>query len=163
MSLKYKIQTLNLKSLINYFFTALFGSAINFLTQIPYKQWMLNGGMADDNALFWSIFWAYITATVVSFVPAKIFAFSAKSTGNTKRETLKFFIIAILALGVQEGLSIMFKKVVADPMLPQYSLLMREKISHLVGMAGSFMANFFGHKMITFRSTGIYDKFKVNK
>ncbi len=124
---------------------------------------MINAGMNNDRALFWSIFWAYITATIVSFVPAKLFAFSAKSTGNTKRETLKFFIIAIIALGIQEGVSILVKKSIADPYFPQYSLLVREKFSHLLGMGCSFLANFFGHKLITFRSTGIYEKFKVNK
>jgi hypothetical protein len=38
---------------------------------------------------------------------------------------------------------------------------LRETFSHLTGMGCSFLANYYGHKFLTFRSTGIYDKIKT--
>ena len=136
------------------------GASTNFLSQIPYKSLFLSLGFADKPAFNWSVFAGYLTATVVSFVPAKIFAFSAKGSGNTKRESIKFLIIALLALGVQLGVSSLTLDLIAKNLLSSYSLFIQEKFSHLAGMGCSFLANFYGHKFLTFRSTGIYDKIK---
>lgn len=123
----------------------------------------LSFGMQDKVAFQWSVFAGYMTATVVSFVPAKLFAFSAKGSGNTHRESVKFLLIAILALGIQVGISSLTLDYIANPLFSDFTLFLREKFSHLVGMGCSFLANYYGHKFLTFRSTGIYDKIKRNK
>lgn len=107
-----------------------------------------------------SVLLGYLTATVVSFLPTKNYAFSAKKTGNTYREAIKFVIIALIAWGVQVGVAILTLNWVANPFFPSVSLFLREKISHVVGMGFSFLANYFGHKLLTFRSTGVYDRLR---
>ncbi len=137
--------------------TGLFGASVNFLSQIPLKGFFLKLGLGDHAAFAWSVFWAYMISTAVSFIPAKLWAFSAKSSGNTRREWFKFFIVATLALGVQELVSILALHFVANTYFSAYSLFIREKGSHLAGMACSFIANFLGHRFFTFRTTGLYD------
>lgn len=105
----------------------------------------------------------YLTATIVSFLPNKIFAFSAKETGNTSREAIKFLVIAGVALGVQTLVSIGTLRFIVNPLFPKLDEFWREKGSHLVGMGFSFMAAYFGHKLLTFRSTGVYDRLRGNR
>jgi putative flippase GtrA len=146
-----------LRSFIGFFLTGLFGATVNFLSQIPLKGFFLKMGLNDHPAFAWSVFWAYMISTAASFLPAKLWAFSAKESGNTRREWFKFFIVATLALGVQELVSVLALRFVADPYFSDYSLFIREKGSHLAGMACSFIANFLGHRFFTFRTTGLYD------
>lgn len=144
---KYK----GLRGFFNFFLTALLGASVNFVSQIFYRDYF------DFDA---SVFMGYLTATVVSFVPTKIFAFSAKQTGNTGREAVKFLIIALVALMVQVFVSKYTLEWVANPLFPSVEEFYREKSSHVVGMGFSFMANYFGHKLLTFRSTGVYDRIR---
>ncbi|SOE21982.1 Putative flippase GtrA (transmembrane translocase of bactoprenol-linked glucose) [Spirosomataceae bacterium TFI 002] len=163
MGIKRKIAKEDVKSFSFFFLTALFGAAVNFGTQIPYESWLSQGGMDESDAYSWSIIASYLTATVLSFIPAKLLAFSAKETGNTKRETIKFLIIALLALVIQEGMSVFILENIANPFFTEFNEFIRKKGSHLGGMGFSFLANFFGHRLITFRSTGFYEKLKPNK
>ncbi|WP_337042068.1 GtrA family protein [Emticicia sp. 17c] len=156
-----KIKNKELKSFISFFLTAILGAGTNFITQIPYKTLFLNLGFADKPAFNLSVSAGYLTATVVSFIPAKVFAFSAKESGNTRRESVKFLIIALVAWGIQVGVSSLTFDFIANPFFSEYSLFLREKGSHVTGMGFSFLANYFGHKFLTFRSTGIYDKIKT--
>ena len=156
-----KIKNKELRSFITFFLTAVLGAGTNFVTQIPYKSLFLSLGYADKPAFNLSVFAGYLTATVVSFIPAKVFAFSAKESGNSKRESIKYLIIAIIALGIQVGISSLTLDYIANPFFSNLSLFLREKGSHVVGMGFSFFANFYGHKFLTFRSTGVYDKIKA--
>lgn len=156
-----KIKNKELRSFITFFLTAVLGAGTNFVTQIPYKSLFLSLGYADKPAFNLSVFAGYLTATVVSFIPAKVFAFSAKESGNSKRESIKYLIIAIIALGIQVGISSLALDYIANPFFSNLSLFLREKGSHVVGMGFSFFANFYGHKFLTFRSTGVYDKIKA--
>lgn len=139
------------KSFFSFFLTALLGASVNFFSQIFYRKYF------DFDS---SVILGYLTATVVSFVPAKLFAFSAQKTGNTRREAIKFVIIAVVALGVQTLVSVLTLEWVANPLFPELPQWWREKGSHVVGMGFSFLANYFGHKLLTFRSTGVYDRIK---
>ena len=139
------------KSFFSFFLTALLGASVNFVTQIFYRNYFDFGT---------SVFLGYLTATVVSFVPTKRFAFSAGKTGNTGRESIKFLIIALVALIVQVYVSKFTLTWVANPYFPGILSFWREKGSHVVGMGLSFLANYFGHKLLTFRSTGVYDKLR---
>ncbi|GAB3029332.1 hypothetical protein GCM10027185_32080 [Spirosoma pulveris] len=137
------------KMFLSFFLTAVFGASVNFFSQILYRK------SFDYSA---SVFLGYLTATIVSFVPTKIFAFSAKQTGNTGRELIKFGIIALVAWVVQVGMSVATLEWIANPLFPNISTFWREKGSHVVGMGFSFLANYFGHKLLTFRSTGMYNR-----
>ncbi len=139
------------KSFFSFFLTALLGASVNFFSQILYRK-------SFDYST--SVFLGYLTATVVSFVPTKLFAFSAKKTGNTAREMIKFVIIALVAWGVQVGVAVATLEWIANPYFPNVTMFWREKGSHVVGMGFSFLANYFGHKLLTFRSTGMYDKIR---
>lgn len=156
-----KIKNKELRSFVSFFLTAVLGAGTNFVTQIPYKALFLNLGYSDKPAFNLSVFAGYLTATVVSFIPAKVFAFSAKESGNSKRESIKYLIIAAVALGIQVGISSLTLDYIANPFFSNLSLFLREKGSHIVGMGFSFFANFYGHKFLTFRSTGVYDKIKA--
>lgn len=134
-----------------FFLTAVLGASINFISQIFYRHYFGFGT---------SVLFGYLTATVLTFIPTKRYAFSAGGTGNTKREMIKYLIIALVALGVQVYVSKLTLEWIANPLFPTTHHLVREKGAHLVGMGMSFLANYFGHKGLTFRSTGVYDKIK---
>lgn len=139
------------KDFFSFFLTALLGASINFISQIFYRQYF---GYAT------SVLCGYLTATVLTFIPTKRYAFSAGKTGNTGREMIKYLIIALVALLVQVYVAKYTLEWVATPIFPTSPELWREKGAHLVGMGTSFMANYFGHKILTFRSTGVYDKIR---
>lgn len=142
------------KSFYSFFLTAILGASVNFLSQIFYRDYFPFGT---------SVLLGYLTATVVSFAPTKRFAFSAGGTGNTGREVVKFFVIAAVALAVQVGVSKLTLAYVANPFFPGVDQFWREKGSHVVGMGVSFLANYFGHKLLTFRSTGVYNRIWPSK
>jgi putative flippase GtrA len=145
-----RIKNPDLRSFIVFFLTAVLGASVNFFSRFFYREF------CDYE---WSIFWGYATATVVSFIPQKIFAFDAKTTGNTQREMIKYVLIAFTALGIQIGISSLALDIFVGPVFGEkLSLKMQETLSHIFGMGCSFLANYFGHKFLTFRSTGIYDK-----
>ncbi|GAB4000415.1 hypothetical protein GCM10028807_53320 [Spirosoma daeguense] len=143
-----------LKDFFSYFLTALLGASINFVSRIVYRHYFT----IDYET---SVLCGYLTATVLTFIPTKKYAFSAGDTGNTAREAIKFLAIALAALIIQVYVSKYTLEWVATPLFPSAALkIWRETGSHVVGMGASFMANYFGHKLLTFRSTGFYDKIR---
>lgn len=145
---KYKAQ----REFLSFFLTALLGASINFFSQVFYRDYF---------SFNTSVLLGYLTATVLTFIPTKLYAFSAKNTGNSSREMIKFLVIAAVAWVVQVGIAAATLKWIANPFLTgQLTEFWREKFSHVVGMGFSFLANFFGHKLLTFRSTGMYDRIR---
>ncbi|MBC3785080.1 GtrA family protein [Spirosoma utsteinense] len=141
------------KDFFTFFLTAVLGASINFVTRIFYRNYF------DFDT---SVLCGYLTATVLTFIPTKRYAFSAGDTGNTGREAIKFLGIALVALFVQVYVAKYTLEWIATPLFPSPELkLWRETGSHLTGMGMSFMANYFGHKLLTFRSTGMYDKLRA--
>ncbi|MCY7358629.1 MAG: GtrA family protein [Rudanella sp.] len=139
------------RDFFTFFLTAVFGASVNFFSQIVYREYY---------SFSTSVLLGYLTATVVCFVPTKIFAFSAKKTGNTSREAVKFIAIALIAWPVQYFVSVGTLRWIANPLFPDFEEFWREKTSHVVGMGFSFLANYFGHKLLTFRNTGMYDRLR---
>jgi putative flippase GtrA len=136
-----------------FFLTAVLGASINFVSRIVYRTYF------DFDT---SVLCGYLTATVLTFIPTKRYAFSAGKTGNTGREAIKFLGIALVALVVQVYVAKYTLEWIATPLFPSPGLkLWRETGSHVTGMGMSFMANYFGHKLLTFRSTGMYDKLRA--
>ncbi|GAB4028473.1 GtrA family protein [Spirosoma koreense] len=139
------------KDFFSFFLTALLGASINFISRIFYREFF------DFDT---SVLCGYLTATVLTFLPTKKYAFSAGKTGNTGREAIKFLAISLVALVVQVYVAKYTLEWIANPLLPMIGRTWRETGSHLVGMGFSFLANYFGHKLLTFRSTGVYDLFR---
>lgn len=142
------------KDFFTFFLTALLGASINFVSRIIYRHYF-------DIDYEVSVLCGYLTATVLTFIPTKKYAFSAGKTGNTTREAIKFLGIALAALLIQIYVSKYTLEVIATPLFPAENMkIWRETGSHVVGMGMSFLANYFGHKLLTFRSTGVYDKLR---
>lgn len=146
-------KTREYRDFFTFFLTALLGASINFVSRILYRSYL---GIDFDT----SVLCGYLTATVLTFMPTKKYAFSAGKTGNTGREAVKFLGIAAVALAVQVYVAKFTLEWVVNPLFPDLPKIWRETGSHVVGMGMSFLANYFGHKMLTFRSTGVYDKIK---
>ena len=146
-------KTREYRDFFTFFLTALLGASINFVSQVVYREYL---GASFAN----SVLLGYLTATVLTFMPTKKYAFAAGKTGNTGREAIKFLGIALVALVVQVDVSKFTLEWIANPLFPELPQWAREKGSHVVGMGMSFLANYFGHKLLTFRSTGVYDKIK---
>lgn len=140
-----------LKDFIPFFLTGVLGASINFISQIFYRNFL------DFDS---SVLCGYLTGAVLTFLPNKRYAFSAGQTGNTGREMVKYIVIALVALVVQVYVAKYTLEWVANPLFPSVDKFIREKVSHLTGMGISFMANYFGHKLLTFRSTGMYDRIR---
>nr|WP_245776624.1 GtrA family protein [Spirosoma endophyticum] len=139
------------KDFFSFFLTALLGASINFISRIFYREFF------DFDT---SVLCGYLTATVLTFLPTKKYAFAAGKTGNTGREAIKFLGISLVALVVQVYVAQFTLEWIATPLFPTLGKIYRETGSHVVGMGFSFLANYFGHKLLTFRSTGFYDKIR---
>ena len=157
-----KIRNGELRSLVSFFLTAVLGASVNFLAQIPFKTLFDNWNFVHP--LQWSVFWGYVIATIVSFFPQKNLVFASRDSGKANREMIKYVFIALFALGVQEVFTTWASKYI---FYPQNTFAQTDfwkmKLSHVVGMSFSFLANYYGHKFLTFRSTGLYDKVRGNK
>jgi putative flippase GtrA len=142
----------HIRELITFFLVAVAGASVNFSVRILYSLFM---------SFEWSVVLAYVTAMSVGFILTKQFAFNAKGSGNTYREMVKFTIVSLLALLSTLLASIMALKVL-NVYLTSRSLFFRETAAHLTGMGFSFLTNFFGHKLFTFKSTGVYDRVSLH-
>ena len=142
------------KDFFTYFLTAVLGASINFISQIFYRKFF------DFDT---SVLCGYLTATVLTFIPTKRYAFAAQNSGSTGRQAIKFLGIAIVALVVQVYVAKYTLEWIATPMFPTVDEIWREKGSHVAGMGMSFLANYFGHKLLTFRNTGVYDKLRSRR
>lgn len=153
-----KIQKEENRGFISFFFTAILGASVNFISRIFFEP--ILSSFLDSYSYEWSVFCAYTVATIITFIPSKNFAFAARDSGNTQREYIKFFLIAFLALGVQVLIAGGSLKYIVNPILGSFPELLQKTVAHVFGMGCSFFANYYGHKFLTFKSTGIYDKIK---
>jgi putative flippase GtrA len=125
-----------------------------------------------------SVALSYFIGMIWGFYMTKTFAFNAKGSGNTQRELIKYSGVAFSALGltvIMASLTLeLFKWYIKEN--PENQALIRDLLNHpvlktidrkfvanLFGIGAGFFVNFFGHKFLTFRSTGTYDKYLVRK
>lgn len=160
-----------LKGFAVYFGVACVGFSVNVISRIIYSKWL---GIPYSV----SVTLAYLTAMVVGFVLTKMFAFGAKNSGNSKREAVKFFAVSMVALVVtlvfsQIALIINNIYIHKNPEVHEQvrqtmvslklTVVDRELASHLFGIGFGFFANYFGHKLFTFRSTGTWDRIQIER
>lgn len=163
---KKKTTLFNIKDLVVYFLIAGTGAVVQLASGSFFRNYV---------DFYTSVSLGYIVSFFVGFVLTKLFAFDARNTNQTRREMVKFGIVACLSFGITVGLSALSLELfhVSSPtdfiypipfdFIPAKSreINVTEATSTLVGMGFSFVSNFILHKTFTFRSTGFYDRAKA--
>ncbi|MFN8344599.1 MAG: GtrA family protein, partial [Spirosomataceae bacterium] len=108
-------------------------------------------------------------------VLTKLFAFDARNTNKTRREMVKFGIVAAISFGITVGFAALTLQILhaSNPTDVIYNIPLSfipekyrevnvtEASSTLVGMGLSFISNYILHKTFTFKSTGFYNRAKA--
>jgi putative flippase GtrA len=151
----------NRKDLIAYFLIAGTGALIQLLAGGLLKDWF---HLAYEK----TILPAYFISLIAGFIMTKLFAFDARQSQQTRREMIKFMMVATFSGFVTWGFSILpyyFIQASYQDLFIQipYSF---KKVNvtqigtTLNGMGFSFVSNYVLHKTFTFKSSGFYDRFK---
>lgn len=152
---------LNRKDLIAYFLVAGTGAAVQLVCSSLLQDWF-------DLTLTESVWPSYILSFGVGFVLTKFFAFDARRTNQTRREMVKFVMVAIFS-GFVMDLAVRFAVFVWSANFPriEYQIPSSHKTvditnlaCYVFGMGCSFVSNYTLHKTFTFKSTGFYDRLK---
>ncbi len=161
---KKKSKVFNSKDLIAYFFVAGTGALIQLLSSSLLKEWF-----GISYAV--SIVYSYLIGLVVGFVLTKLFAFNARQTNQTRREMVKFFMVALFSWGITVTFTLGAQYIAEQVFHAETYRLkvpfgtkvvnVNEMGYYLVGMGFSFISNYVLHKTFTFKSTGFYDRLKV--
>lgn len=164
--MKNKTPLFNPKDIIVYFLIAGTGAAVQFASGSLFRNYY---------NYFTSISLGYVVSFVVGFFLTKAFAFDARNTNKTRREMVKFGMVALISYGITVGLAAVSLNIwhgsnpkdviynIPFTFIPQKyrEINITEASSTLVGMGFSFMSNYILHKTFTFKSTGFYDRAKT--
>ncbi len=161
MSSKKQSKFLNKKDLVAYFLVAGTGAIVQIVA-----------GSILRNTLGFSysasVSYGYIISFFVGFTLTKWFAFDARNSNQTRREVVKFMMVATGSWGVtwvgsmlalQLAHKIFAKGIIVLPIVQQ-PIHVNELGSQVVGMGFSFVFNYIMHKTFTFKSTGFYYRLK---
>ncbi len=141
------------KGLGLYFLASGTAAAVNFGSRFVYDAFFSFGV---------SVIFAYCTGMLVNFSLSKLFVFEARHSGKTWRELAKFLVVAGLGLLFTYGVSISAAWFL-DGLALGFSQELTHTAAHIAGMGAGFVANFIGHKLISFRETGIWDRMAGKK
>lgn len=154
----------NKKDVLAYFFVAGTGALVQLLTSSLAQDWF---GLTFNQ----SINVAYPVSLVVGFILTKLFAFNVRNTNQTRREMVKFVMVAMFSWGVTWVLAVgslyVSTQVLGIPItkiqlwFSQKTVNINEMICYIIGQGFSFMSNYLLHKTFTFKSTGFYDRLKA--
>jgi putative flippase GtrA len=159
--LKQKSELFNRKDLIAYFLIAGTGALIQLLAGALLKDWFHLGYES-------TILPAYFISLIAGFILTKLFAFNARQSQQTRREMIKFMMVATFSGFVTWGFSILPYHIIQAEyndlffQIPySFKKVNVTQISTtLNGMGFSFVSNYVLHKTFTFKSSGFYDRFK---
>jgi putative flippase GtrA len=152
----------NSKDLIAYFLVAGTGAVVQLISSSLIQDWF--------NLTFQQSIWpSYLISFVVGFTLTKLFAFNARKTNQTRREMVKFLMVALFSGFVTDiftRLAYHFSSSYLETfryLLPGSTKVINvnEMGCYIVGMGFSFVSNYILHKTFTFKSTGFYDRLKV--
>ncbi len=132
-----------------YFLASGAAALVNFLSRFAYD-------LSFEFAA--SVVLAYCTGMIVNFSLSKLFVFDARKSGNTWREGIKFLLVAGAGLAVTTGVSLAV--VWAFKLRPSFSETLQYTIAHACGMGAGFVANFGGHRLVSFRETGLWARLR---
>lgn len=156
-----KSELFNPRDLIAYFLVAASGALIQLLVGSVSQSWF---PITYREALTLG----YIVASVFGFFLTRIFAFSTSNKAKSRREMIKFSMVAILSFLITVygsdalyGISVIWFG--THQVLIPFSVKLVElnKLgSQLACMVVSFMSNYILHKRFTFSNTGFYERLK---
>jgi putative flippase GtrA len=160
--LKKKSDLFNQKDLIAYFLIAGTGALIQLLAGALLKDWFR---LAYESTILPS----YFISLIAGFIMTKLFAFDARKTQQTRREMIKFMMVATFSGFVTWGFSIIpyhfiqstYKDLFIKIPYSFKQVNVTQISTTLNGMGFSFISNYVLHKTFTFKSSGFYDRFKV--
>nr|WP_221307505.1 GtrA family protein [Rhabdobacter roseus] len=116
-----------------------------------------------------SIWPSYLLSLAVGFVLTKLFAFDARRTNQTRREMVKFFMVALFS-GFVTDIATRLAYFISNSYFQTYQyqipfsvkhVNVNEMVCYIFGMGCSFVSNYTLHKTFTFKSTGFYDRLKM--
>jgi putative flippase GtrA len=151
----------NLRDLIAYFIVAGIGFLIQLLAGSLLQDWF---ALSYKQALFIG----YGVAFLSGFFLTKLFAFSARNSAQTRRQGLKFSLVAVIScLITVYGASALYQLSISllgsvEHTIPGSikQVNINKLAAQLVAMGVSFMSNYVLHKKFTFADTGFYDRLK---
>ncbi|MCF0051011.1 GtrA family protein [Dyadobacter sp. LJ53] len=151
----------NPRDLFAYFIVAGIGFLIQLLAGSILQDWF---ALSYQQALFIG----YGVAFVSGFFLTKLFAFNTQNTTQSRRQVVKFSLVAIIScLITVYGASTLFQlsvDILGDlkRKIPySHKLIDINKLgSQIVAMGASFISNYILHKRFTFADTGFYDRLK---
>ena len=128
--------------------------------QFKKKQFLLfiiSGGIAAFTNIFCrsilsnffgfkiSIIYAYFIGMIIAYILSRRFVFMSKHSLN--KSFFAFTVINIIAIAQTYFISIWFKEII----LPFFGIkILKEFISHSIGVAFPVFTSYFGHKYISF-------------
>ena len=156
-----KNDLLNLRDIFAYFLVADAGVLIQLVIGTLAQDWF-------SITYVQSLTVGYLVAFVAGFFLTKIFAFNTKNKTKSKREMIKFALVAALSFCITVyGSDALFQ--LSLKLVGQYKLRIPYSVklvdinklfSQLTCMGISFMSNYILHKRFTFQDTGFYDRLK---
>lgn len=130
--------------LILYFLASGIAAAVNFGSRFIYDIYM-------D---FWlSVVLAYFTGMIVNYAISRKYVFDSYSGATFKNTLLKFAFVAFIGFGITTIVSVGALELIHSSIKIHDDLA--KAIAHCLGIGTAFFASFFGHKFLTFRSTGV--------
>jgi len=151
----------NPRDLIAYFIVAGIGFLIQLLAGSILQDWF---ALSYRQALFIG----YGVAFISGFFLTKLFAFNARNSTQTRRQAVKFSLVAIVScLITVYGASSLYQLSIdlwgnIQGKIPySYKHMNINKLAaQVVAMGTSFISNYVLHKTFTFADTGFYDRLK---
>jgi putative flippase GtrA len=156
-----KNDLLNKRDIFAYFLVAAAGVLIQLVIGTLAQEWFLISYLQ-------SLTIGYLVAFVVGFFLTKIFAFNVKNRSKSKREMIKFALVAVLSFCITVyGSAALFRLSVLVAGVYKVIIPFSVKVvdvnklfSQLACMGISFISNYTLHKRFTFQDTGFYDRLK---
>ena len=133
---------------------------VNFGSRFGYEH-VLSRSATTTIAYLTAVTLAYLTGMVVNFILSKFVTFQARDSGRTRREAVKFLVIAAFGLGAtvltSYGAYALLRAATGLAPLGISDDLLRTG-AHLCGMGLGLLVNFVGHDRFSFRPTGVWDR-----
>jgi putative flippase GtrA len=156
-----KSDLFNKRDVIAYFFVAASGAMIQLLIGSVSQNWF-------PITYRESLTLAYVIASIFGFFLTRMFGFSTQNKTKSRREMLKFAMVAVLSYlitvyGSAALYSISVGTVGLHSVLIPYSVKsveVNKLISQITCMGFSFISNYILHKRFTFNNTGFYERLK---
>lgn len=140
-------------SFIKYFFAAGAAVIVNILSRMFYNIFF---------SFDVSVIISYITGHIVNYFLSDRFVFTGEQGTTKLRNFIKFTVVASGGLLVTFIFSTMSLKILSSTFNDEYINLLKF-ISHIIGIGMSFIFNFIGHSLFSFKNTGIFNKIRRKK